>query len=303
LPYIASFIDKEVSIDVKYDYQISAIDINGNETDRTPSVSSMPIEPINLGAPLNNEIGGINYAYLNLKTPTVTKINHLFTIYDEPRNQDGSLNTDGLYYQFYQGLLNDDIGFYYGIQTSVYNPNGGPHKKGIIFSRWKTRDINNYNLAKGGFGQSAGYEGDFIGVRINYDWKPGTYEIELKLDSTDKIGDWYGLRIKNAQDSEFTYAGSIRFEKGIISKGIKSGGITWTELYFKGITNTPMPRWHVSVDKVLADNLEPRSIYIDYNKDRFVGFSNIYSTNKSDFHFLMGPKVKKINNSGTVWSK
>ena len=39
----------------------------------------------------------------------------------------------------------------------------------MIFSRWKTRDIANYSLADNGWGQSAGYEGDFIvqGAREN----------------------------------------------------------------------------------------------------------------------------------------
>jgi hypothetical protein len=300
---LGSYLDKEVSVDVIYNYKLSAIDNNNFETDKSVAISSTPIEPVNNDLPKNNEIGGIHYAYINLYKPTVTKISHQFTIYDEPRNIDGSLNSDGLYYQFYQGLMNDNIGFYYGIQTSVFNPDGTPPKKGLIFSRWGTRDISNYKLANGGFGQSAGYEGDFIGVRIYYDWKPGTYEIELKLESSDTIGDWYGLHIRSMNVNEFTYVGSIRFEKGINSKGIKSGGITWTELYYKGKINTPMPRWHVSVDKILADNQEPRSIYIDYNKDRFVGFYNIYSTDKSNFHFLMGPKVKKINNSGIIWSK
>ena len=300
---LGRYTDSEVSIDVNYDYKLSAVDNNGNETERTEIISSMPLEPLNTSIPKNNEIGGINYAYIYLKTTTCTKISHQFTIYDEPRNQDGTLNKDGLYYQFYQGLLNDDIGFYYGIQTSVYNTKGGPYNKGLIFSRWGTRDINNYKLAIGGFGDSAGYEGDFIGVRINYDWKPGSYEIELKLDSTDNLGDWYGLRIRSLKTSDFTYVGSMRFEKGVKSKGIKSGGITWTELYFKANPNTPLPRWHISVDKILADNQEPSSIYIDYNKNKFVGFSNIYTTNKSDFHFLMGPKVKNISNSGIIWTK
>ena len=105
---LGRYIDSEVSIDVNYDYKLSAVDNNGNETEKTEIISSMPIEPLNTSIPKNNEIGGINYAYINLKSSTCTKISHQFTIYDEPRNQDGTLNKDGLYYQFYQGQINED---------------------------------------------------------------------------------------------------------------------------------------------------------------------------------------------------
>ena len=90
----------------------------------------------------------------------------------------------------------------------------GTLSKGVIFSRWETRDISNYRLAKDGWGQSAGYEGDFIGVRKEFEWGIGTYEIELKIVDTDDLGDWYGVFIRNISDSSFTYIGSIRFEHG-----------------------------------------------------------------------------------------
>ena len=70
---------------------------------------------------------------------------------------------------------------------------------------------------------------------------------------------------------------------------------------FKKNNLTPLPNWHVSVDKVLADDIQPISAYIDYNSNKFVGFSNIYTTNYKDIHFLMGPKIKKITPVGKYW--
>lgn len=302
LKNICSFTDKLLLINKKYYYRVTTIDLKGIETEKSLEVSAIPQEPINSLIPINGEIGGIHYAFWEFIKPTFSKISHQFTIYDEPRNQDGTLNGDGLYYQFYQGMINDDIGFYYGIQTSVYNPNKGISNKGIIFSRWGTRDIKNYKIAPDGFGESAGYEGDFISVRINYDWGVGTYNIELKNESTDSIGDWYGLYITKLSSGESTYVGSVRFEKGLKSQGIKTGGITWTELYFKKDPQTPLPNWHVSIDKVLADNIEPKSVFIDYSSNKFVGFTNIFTSNNRDVHFLMGPKVKRVNSRGNLWN-
>lgn len=301
LKNICSFTDKLLLLNKKYYYKVTAIDLKGNETVKSLEVSDTPQEPISILSPLNGEIGGLHYAFWEFTKPTFTKISHQFTIYNEAKNQDGSLNGDGLYYQFYQGVINDDIGFYYGIQTSVFNPDGSIPKKGIIFSRWGTRDVQNYKIAPGGFGQSAGYEGDFIGVRIYYEWGIGRYNIELKLESTDAIGDWYSLFITKLSSNDTKYVGSIRFEKGIKSQGIKTGGITWSELYYKNNPQTPLPNWHVSIDQVLADNLEPKGVSIDYNFNKFVGFTNIFTSNNKDVHFLMGSKVKRVNQKGKLW--
>jgi hypothetical protein len=300
IPFTTQYKDELVSLKNKYYYKISFYDINNLESNLSAEVNGIAQEPVNTNKPLIGEIGGIDYAFWNFNTPVFTKISHSFTIHNEPTNADGTINKDGLYYQFYQGIINDTIGFYYGIQTSVWNPNG-INKKGIIFSRWKTRDVLNYKIANGGWGQSAGYEGDFIGVRINYEWGIGTYTIELKKDSSDNKGDWYGLWITNISNKQNTYCGSIRFETSSKSSGIKSSGITWSELYYKADKNTTLPNWHVSVDEVFADNKAPISVTSDYNKNTFVGFSNIFTTNNKDVHFLMGPKVLTYKPAGKLW--
>lgn len=300
IPFATQFKDELVALTKKYYYKISFIDNNNLESNLSSEVNGIAQEPVNTNKPINGEIGGIDYAFWNFNTPVFTKILHTFTIHSEPTNADNSINKDGLYYQFYQGIINDTIGFYYGIQTSVSNPNG-INKKGIIFSRWKTRNIDNYKIANGGWGQSAGYEGDFIGVRINYEWGIGTYSIELKKDSSDSKGDWYGLWILSATSRQNTYCGSIRFETSSKSSGIKNNGITWTELYYKDDKSTPLPRWHVSVDEALADNRAPLSVVSDYSKNVFIGFSNIFTTNNKDVHFLMGPKVLTYKSAGKLW--
>ena len=67
----------------------------------------------------------------------------------------------------------------------------------------------------------------------------------------------------------------------------------WTELYSKSSDGT-IPDWHVSVDDITIDGqYKPNRIDTDYN-ETFKNFSNIYTTNQSDIHFLVGPKVKNI---------
>lgn len=288
-----SYKDNEVSVRVKYFYRIS-FQYGDYQYDKTLVQSLEPFEPENnLIAPTNFPMPrGIHYAYQYFEKNTFESVKHRFTIHQEPSNN------GKLYYQFYQGKINDTIGFYYGIQTNVYSPEPPYDRgKGLIFSRWNTRDIENYSLATNGWGQSAGYEGDFIGVRNSYNWGVGTYETELKKDSTDNVGDWYSLKIRNILVDEQTYIGSIRFESSSISSGIISGGIIWTELYSNASDGT-IPDWHVSIDDILIDNNEkPLEIYTRYS-DLFEDYSNIFTTNRKDIHFLVGPKVKNITPGG-----
>ncbi len=276
--------DTGVDIRKEYYYQISYV-YSTQEYSRTEILNRQAYEPINSNNPPSNEVGGVHYANQYFSVDRFDSIKHKFTIHSEPSN-----NTP-LYYQFYQGQINDNIGFYYGIQTlmsSTNNPN--PRGKALIFSRWETNDSSNLSLADGGWSEVAGYEGDFISVRNAYEWTSGTYEIELKKDSTDVVGDWYSLKIKSFPNGNQVHAGSIRFESSSSASGIKSGGILWTEIYGNG----SYPDWHVSVDDItINDNQKPNYIGTAYSS-KFKDFSNIYTTNNCDIHFLMGPNVKNI---------
>ena len=288
-PTLSTFKDKAVSVRKEYFYQISYV-YGDYEHDKTSIIGIKPFEPENKRtAPKNLPMpNGIHYAYQHFNKNTFESVKHTFTIHQEPSHH------GKLYLQVYQGIINDTIGFYYGIQTDVYSSEPPYWRgKGLIFSRWKTRDTNNYATTEGGWGQSAGYEGDFIGVRNSYNWGVGTYEIELKKDSVDPVGDWYSLKIKNVLEAEQTHIGSIRFENSSLSTGIKSGGIIWTELY-SNASDGSIPDWHVSVEDIIIDGqYKPDRIDTNYN-NTLKDFSNSYTTNKNDIHFLVGPKVKNI---------
>ena len=85
------------------------------------------------------------------------------------------------------------VPFYFGLQTDVDDPASGSRGKGLIFSRWETRDLDNAGIAdpEDGWSQSSGHEGDFIGVRRSYDWGAGDYRVRIAPDGSDDGGRFY----------------------------------------------------------------------------------------------------------------
>ena len=292
-------------VDLNY-YKISFVDVNGNESNFSEVKSISAHEPINpiRSQDVTSRPIGVHYADYYFNSERFTRLKQRFTIHELPTLENGDEYDGGLYWNFYQGVINDNIGFYFGIQTLVGGDPDGILSKGVIFSRWETRDISNYRLAQNGWGQSAGYEGDFIGVRKEFEWGVGTYDIELKRVESDDEGDWYGLFIRNINDQLFTYIGSIRFEHGS-NEGIRSGAGTWTEIYYAD-TSLEFPRWHVSIDDVRINNDEqPNRIQSRYfeevwQSNQFDDYTNIYSPDGKEVHFLMGPYVKRFHESGNI---
>ena len=89
------------------------------------------------------------------------------------------------------------VPFYFGLQTDVDDPASGSRGKGLIFSRWETRDLDNARIAdpEDGWSESSGHEGDFIGVRRSYDWGAGDYRVRIAPDGSDDGGRWFGMWI------------------------------------------------------------------------------------------------------------
>ena len=135
----------------------------------------------------------------------------------------------GLYLQVYQGQIGD-VGFYLGLQTDVYRPKQGGQGKGLIFSRWKMRREADARPVSGGWIESSGHEGDFVGIRRKYAWGKGKYRLRLTALDEDDQGVWYGFFILDYGTNQEDYAGSLRFPP---TKGqrprIKDGGGTWLE--------------------------------------------------------------------------
>lgn len=85
----------------------------------------------------------------------------------------------------------------------------------------------------------------------------------------------------------------------------RSGSGTWTEIYSAN-SSMEFPRWHVSIDDVRINNNEqPNRIQSRYfeevwQSNQFDDYTNIYSPDGKEVHFLMGPYVKRFHESGNI---
>ncbi len=152
------------------------------------------------------------------------------------------------------------VPFYFGLQTDVDDPASGSRGKGLIFSRWETRDLDNAGIAdpEDGWSQSSGHEGDFIGVRRSYDWGAGDYRVRIAPDGSDDGGQWFGMWITDKSTGETVWGGSLRFPYEDGKAAISSPFYTTMEIYGGApIRPIDMPEWHVSIAKPLGDGVKP----------------------------------------------
>jgi hypothetical protein len=249
--------------------------------------------------PLNGQIGGIHYAYWNFGTPLFTTFEINFKVYDYPRNSDGSISNDGLYFQMNQATINGH-GFYYGIQNTVTNPATQVSGRGFIFSRFGTTDLSNIQIAPNGFTEAGTYEGPFISVRRYYDWKPQSYKFKLIKTSTDAVGDWYSIYLKDLVTLQEEFMGAIRFPLVPLNQqGISNNGISWTEIYSKVNANTPLPNWHISVSNpVVNSNTNFVNVLTSYSQT-MQNTDIFYNSTDKEMHFYMGANVCREHSAGT----
>jgi len=242
--------------------------------------------------------GGVHYVWWDIGRDFFDTLDIYVTIYDEPKYK------DGLYFQMYQGRIND-IGFYFGFQTDIYKPGVGGVGKGIIFSRWDIRDTTYAKLYDNdGWIQSAGYEGDFIGIRTSFNWTPDSYKFSLFYESSDSLGDWYCVKLMRLSDSFEVNLGAIRFEvKDENKKGIANWGGTWTEIYNKADQNTPIPDWKLSIDSlfVYPNKQKPAHAYSDYSKNIDTHTDIYYDSTENKIYFLMGCEIEREHPKGQLF--
>ena len=126
-------------------------------------------------------------------------------------NPESFVGRNGIYLMVFSGRISGHI-VYFGFQTDMHLP--GTRRtagKGVIFSRWGTRDLDNVRLAQNGFSESSGHEGDFIGARKGYNWRDGHYSLRLAPDGTDPDGEWFGLWVTESRSGNTTWMGSLKF--------------------------------------------------------------------------------------------
>ena len=278
-------------IPIRTNCTVKAIALN---TDSISSGVSSGIFTINYGKVALGEIGGLDYVYWDFGKQSFNSLTLNITIHNEPDNG------DGLYFQMYQGTINNE-GFYFGLQTQLYKPGYGSVGRGFIFSRWGTRDLADVSPIDSGWSESAGYEGDFVGIRAPYQWTSHSYELKLSYIESDSVGDWYGVWIRDLNLNKQDYMGSVRFPSTTSNSGIANGGITWTELYWKNVQETPIPKWHISIDCIYASDLKIQPIKATSAYSKIANTDISYDKN-GVIHFLMGYDVQRVHTEGVLFS-
>ena len=164
----------------------------------------------------------------------------------------------GLYLMLAHGSINGED-YYFGLQTDVYSPEPPTWRgKGLIFSRWGTRDLANTRYSdKDGWAQSSGHEGDFIGIRRSYEWGAGDYRVTLAPDGEpDEDGVWMGLWITNVQTDVTTWVGSLKFPANDGHAIINPESYSTIEIYGRRIKPIEIPQWHVSIRRPEGDGIK-----------------------------------------------
>ncbi len=161
----------------------------------------------------------------------------------------------------------NDRGAYAGIQTDLMKLVGRRRAKyvgqGLIFSRWKTRDLSATKVAPGGYNQSAGYEGDFVGVRNVFTWSIGKYTIGLKKTHTQVIGgryySWVKMTVTEHRTGRVGNCGSIRFYGRNLK--LKKSIASFVEIYGGSIPYYRIPRIKITFGNIKVNGTRA---YNDY---------------------------------------
>ena len=206
-------------------------------------------------------------------------------------------NDAGLYLILFMSDISG-TGYYFGIQTDVYDPRVGRGRgKGLIFSRWETRDLSDVRVAPDGWHESSGHEGDFVGVRKAYRWGAGNYGVRIAADGEDDEGRWFGLWITDKSTDETTWCGSLRFDK---FARLEPAGGTVPEIYGVGTTRAIDVEWHISLQAPVGDMNSPSSeAYINYSS--LIPNSNItYDTSNGTTHIYVGATTQRTTEEGWI---
>ena len=180
----------------------------------------------------------------------------------------------GLYLMLGSSYISDTQ-FYFGIQTDA-NSRG----KGLIFSRWKTRELTNARYDEThGWTESSGHEGDFIGVRRLYNWGAGNYRIRIAPDGLESDGEWFGLWIIDIETDVTTWIGSLKFPLLSGEAKIKPNSYSTIEIYgIPMIRPIDIPQWHVSIERPQGDGIPSTRGYTVYSS-----FTGIVSNNDVNY--------------------
>ena len=211
----------------------------------------------------------------------------------------------GLYLMLASGSINGQE-YYFGLQTDVYSPEPPVRRgKGLIFSRWGTRDLANARFSQEeGWTQSSGHEGDFIGVRRSYEWVAGDYRVTLGPDGEpDEDGVWMGLWVTEAQTGVTTWVGSLKFP-GVDGPGtISPESYSTIEIYGSRIRPIDIPQWHVTIRKPEGDGIKATEGLTGYSPfyGQIANNEANYDAETEEIHLKAGGNTVRVSDAGWIY--
>ncbi len=226
-----------------------------------------------------------------------------FEIHNDPGNFS---DTHGLYLILATSEISDTL-FYFGIQTHVSGRSNQNTGKGVIFSRWDERDLSNARVPPGGFTQSSGHEGDFIGVRRNYEWTTGKYTARIAFETADISGEWYALWVTDESNGERTWIGSLRFPKSFTrSRGLHSGITTSLEIYgHRPIRPIDIPLWNVTIRPPVSSTAStPDWVAVHYDGHGGEQLDNsdaLWDADEGHLRFMVGGATERKHAEQEIW--
>jgi hypothetical protein len=212
---------------------------------------------------------------------------------------------NGLYMMLAFSYISN-VPFYFGLQTDVFDPAiSSSRGKGLIFSRWETRDLANARHAEeDGWTQSSGHEGDFIGVRRSYDWGAGNYRVRMAPDESvpaDSDGVWFGLWITELSTEETTWIGSLKFPLQDGSAFIQAPVYSAMEIYGLSIRPIDIPTWHVTLKRPLGQGVKAAGGSTGYSSyfGEIVNSEIRYDISEDVVHIQAGGTTERRTEPGT----
>ncbi len=202
----------------------------------------------------------------------------------------------------------------FGLRTDLDQPGtDGSQGKGIIYNRWGTHDVaTNASVPDGAWVETGSLFGDFISIRIPYDWGEGAYTFRLAPQGDDdEDGRWYGLSITEQSTGVTTQLGSLKFpftESGqapVIAPRHDVFGSLIAVLGARAIKPHELPVFEIALDRpIMSSGDLPNQVTANYSPlFGVITSANItYDTANDRVVIRAGGRTSRITQAGTVIS-
>lgn len=219
-------------------------------------------------------------------------------IEDDPRTQVG----------LYFSPVNTHVDFtplYLGIQTNLLMPGVGFVGKGFLFSRWDSLDPADARVAPGGFTEIGTHEGEFIGVRLPYDWTAGEYILRLERKEASGDGDWFDLSVTSVATGVQTFAGGLRFPRKApgVPGSLDPAVTTFTEVYSGVSDYSEVPAWGLRI-RATGDGAPPSRATSEYPAVPYAEYPNtdvLYDSETGEVRMRFGGMTPRCTPPGRLF--